>query len=330
MLKHFPYNKMVFVSNSICMTNAPDRWAVLKSQRRRWINSTVHNLAELLWIDSLCGFCCFSMRFIVMLDLFSTIVGPVGVCYLVYLIGTIVYQSLFGVPGIFPMISFILLAAIYGLQALIFIIKRDFQHIGWMLIYILAIPVFNLMLPMYSFWHFDDFSWGSTRVILGEGGKKQIISKEVDTFNINQIPHKKWSEYSLEVKDVLEQRPNVFQQQRQMSWFVDATATSNNTRMSSMFTATPTTTPVVHQLRQSMMLQPTSAITKRQPYLLGGEQQQQQQQQHVSNEVLLKRCREIVLSGVVDKKEIIKIVQQEYQMEFDVDRMGLIVDAALI
>ena len=203
MLKFFPYNKMVFVSNSVCLTNAPDKWAVLKSQRRRWINSTVHNLAELLWIDSLCGFCCFSMRFIVMLDLFSTIVGPVGVLYLGYLIGRIIYGLVVGLNEQFPLISFLLLAAIYGLQALIFIFKRDFQHIGWMLIYILAIPVFNLALPLYSFWHMDDFSWGSTRVILGEGGKKQIISKEKEKFDANQIPHKKWSDYEIEVNELL-------------------------------------------------------------------------------------------------------------------------------
>lgn len=46
-------------------TIAPDDWRVLMSQRRRWINSTVHNLAELLMVDRLCGCCCFGMRFVV-------------------------------------------------------------------------------------------------------------------------------------------------------------------------------------------------------------------------------------------------------------------------
>jgi hypothetical protein len=27
-------------------------------------------------------------------------------------------------------------------------------------------------IPLYSFWHFDDFSWGNTRVIMGDNGKK--------------------------------------------------------------------------------------------------------------------------------------------------------------
>lgn len=25
-----------------------------------------------------------------------------------------------------------------------------------------------MLLPLYSFWHFDDFSWGATRVVRGE------------------------------------------------------------------------------------------------------------------------------------------------------------------
>lgn len=33
-------------------------------------------------------------------------------------------------------------------------------------------PFWAVYLPVYSFWHFDDFSWGNTRVVLGDQGKK--------------------------------------------------------------------------------------------------------------------------------------------------------------
>lgn len=56
---------MKFCRDAHAQTIAPDDWKVLMSQRRRWINSTVHNLMELIFIDRMCGFCCFSMRFIV-------------------------------------------------------------------------------------------------------------------------------------------------------------------------------------------------------------------------------------------------------------------------
>lgn len=65
MMKAFPEFKMAFCKDATAQTIAPDDWKVLMSQRRRWINSTVHNLAELLFVDKMCGFCCFSMRFVV-------------------------------------------------------------------------------------------------------------------------------------------------------------------------------------------------------------------------------------------------------------------------
>ena len=81
LLKHFSNFKTQFVRDAHALTVAPDDWKVLLSQRRRWINSTIHNLGELVFLDRLCGFCCFSMRFIVMIDLLSTIIQPVSVAY---------------------------------------------------------------------------------------------------------------------------------------------------------------------------------------------------------------------------------------------------------
>src|SRR5271168_4782501 len=56
------------------------------SQHQHWINSTVHNLGKLVFLEQLCGFCCFSMRFVVMIDLLSTLIQPVSVAYLSYVI----------------------------------------------------------------------------------------------------------------------------------------------------------------------------------------------------------------------------------------------------
>jgi chitin synthase len=64
LLKHFPSYKTTFVPDASALTAAPESWKVLLSQRRRWINSTVHNLFELVLVDALCGMCCFSMRFV--------------------------------------------------------------------------------------------------------------------------------------------------------------------------------------------------------------------------------------------------------------------------
>eukprot|EP00842_Homolaphlyctis_polyrhiza_P006326 jgi/Hompol1/6695/HPOL_000415-RA len=195
MMKHFPNMKTCFNPDAQCRTNAPDRWKVLLSQRRRWINSTVHNLVELLSLEQLCGFCCFSMRFIVFIDLFSTVVQPAGVLYIGYLIYTLITS-----PDVFPTISIVMLAAIYGFQIIIFIFKRQWAQIGWMIIYLLAMPVFGFYIPLYSFWHFDDFSWGNTRVAVGDqsgagdghgGGRTKQAVKQFDP---KSIPMRRWAD----------------------------------------------------------------------------------------------------------------------------------------
>lgn len=193
LLKFHSKYKTKYLFRAHAWTVAPDSWTVFMSQRRRWINSTVHNLMELIPLQQLCGFCCFSMRFVVFLDLLSTVVAPVIVVYIGYLIYVLAYQK-----DVIPITAFILLGAIYGLQAIIFIVRRKWEMIGWMIIYILATPVFSFGLPLYAFWHMDDFSWGNTRVVTGEKGKKLVVSDE-GKFDPASIPKKKWDEYQAEM-----------------------------------------------------------------------------------------------------------------------------------
>jgi chitin synthase len=191
MTKYFPAMSYKFIPDAYALTAAPDTWSILLSQRRRWINSTIHNLAELVFLKDLCGFCCFSMRFVVFIDLFGTLILPSICAYLVYLVYTVSTGK-----GQFPMFSIVMLAAVYGLQALIFIIKRQWQHVGWMIIYILAFPIYSLALPMYSFWKQDDFSWGNTRVVIGEQGAKQVLTTDDEGFDPKAIPMMRWDEYA--------------------------------------------------------------------------------------------------------------------------------------
>ncbi|KAI8373066.1 chitin synthase-domain-containing protein [Radiomyces spectabilis] len=190
LLKHFPHFKTKFTADAQCKTNAPDLWSVLVSQRRRWINSTIHNLGELVFLPQLCGFCCFSMRFVVMLDLISTLVMPAIMGYLGYLIYTLATYD----GDNIPIISIATIAGTYGLQALLFILKRKWEYIGWMLVSILAIPVFSFYIPIYAYWHFDDFSWGNTRVVVGEKGRKVAVADEGE-FDPKTIPTMTWAEY---------------------------------------------------------------------------------------------------------------------------------------
>ncbi|KAL2147762.1 hypothetical protein VTI28DRAFT_5534 [Corynascus sepedonium] len=192
MTRYFPYMSYKFIPDAYCQTAAPEKWSVLLSQRRRWINSTIHNLVELMFLPEMCGFCFFSMRFIVFVDLIGTVMLPATCVYLGWLLYTVITRT-----GPFPLISIVMLAAVYGLQALIFILKRQWQHIGWMIIYIIAFPVYSFILPIYSFWNQDNFSWGNTRIVIGESGKKQVVAVDDEGFDPRSVPLQRWDDYAL-------------------------------------------------------------------------------------------------------------------------------------
>ena len=153
----------MFLPQAKCRTVAPDTFKVLLSQRRRWINSTIHNLMELLLVRNLCGTFCFSMQFVVFMDLLGTTVLPIAIV-LTY---SLVVGMAMDPPKTFEeAIPLIMLLAVIGLPGLLILITtRKVVYVFWMLIYLVALPIWNFVLPVYSFWHFDDFSWGETRYV---------------------------------------------------------------------------------------------------------------------------------------------------------------------
>ncbi|KAI8606944.1 chitin synthase-domain-containing protein [Chytriomyces sp. MP71] len=167
MLRTFPKRKLVFVPEAICKTVVPDTFRTLLSQRRRWINSTVHNLYELMLMRDLCGVFCFSMQFIVFfsrlqLELVGTMVLPAA---LVTLITQLAFSAF---SDSLSSVSVCIMSAMLFLPG---ILTSGFSlnpvNIFWMILYFASLPVWNIVLPLWAFWHFDDFTWGETRRIEG-------------------------------------------------------------------------------------------------------------------------------------------------------------------
>lgn len=77
-----------------------------------------------------------------------------------------------------------------------------------MIVYILAIPVFSFLIPLYAFWHFDDFSWGNTRIVVGEKGQKKAVGPEEGIFDPESIPTKCWSEHEQDLTEEWEKETN--------------------------------------------------------------------------------------------------------------------------
>ncbi|KAI8366008.1 chitin synthase [Radiomyces spectabilis] len=188
MLRTFPNRKMLFVPQAVCKTVVPDTFKVLLSQRRRWINSTIHNLMELLFVHDLCGTFCFSMQFVVFMELVGTLALPAAISFTLYLI----VMAFLGQPAVIPLI---LLALILGLPAVLIVMtSRKVIYVGWMIVYLFSLPIWNFVLPTYAYWHFDDFSWGDTRKV--EGGEKETGHGDKEgEFDSSRIVMKKWSDY---------------------------------------------------------------------------------------------------------------------------------------
>jgi len=184
LLKYFPGMRLSFVPEAICWTIVPHTFKILLSQRRRWINSTFHNMWELLKVKTMCGVCVFSMKTIVIADMISTMILPATLTYAVYFLAVVIV-------GREPLSQTIVLVytIIFGSQMIIFILRSRWSYFFWFIAFqILGVPVFYFILPLYSFWHMDDLSWGQTRQV--EGGDKSDDTEdgEVEVSGTTETP----------------------------------------------------------------------------------------------------------------------------------------------
>ncbi|KAH9830744.1 chitin synthase-domain-containing protein [Rhodofomes roseus] len=192
MFRTFPNRKMIFLPQARCRTIVPDTFSVLLSQRRRWINSTIHNLMELVLVRNTCGTFCFSTQFVVFMDLLGTVVLPIAIA-LTYML--IVGMALAPPQSFEEAIPLILLIAVLGLPGiLIMLTTRKVVYVFWMMIYLLALPVWNFILPVYAFWHFDDFSWGETRKVEGEA-KGEGHDAAGHAASGSSVPLRRWEDW---------------------------------------------------------------------------------------------------------------------------------------
>ena len=130
-------------------------------------------------------------KFVVFMELVGTLALPAAITFTLYL----VVIAIMGRPAVLPLI---LLALILGLPAVLIVMtSRKVVYVGWMLIYLFSLPIWNFVLPTYAYWHFDDFSWGDTRKVEGIT-KDKGHGDETGQFDSSVITMKKWSEYEVE------------------------------------------------------------------------------------------------------------------------------------
>ena len=134
------------------------------------------------------------MQFVVGMELAGTLVLPAAISFTLYLVIVSIIPG-----GTNTTIPLVLLGIILGLPGLLIVITtRKFSYVGWMLIYLISLPVWNGILPTYAFWHFDDFSWGQTRMTQGETAADADHGDKKGEFDSSGIVMKRWVEFERE------------------------------------------------------------------------------------------------------------------------------------
>jgi chitin synthase len=92
LLEKWKRMNLKYVPEAHCYTIVPDTFSVLLSQRRRWINSTFHNMLYLSRVP-LRGICCCSMKFVLILDMIGTLILPSSLLYLIMMFWNVIIEK---------------------------------------------------------------------------------------------------------------------------------------------------------------------------------------------------------------------------------------------
>ena len=101
------------------------------------------------------------MKTVVYLDLIACMILPASTIYAVYLIFLVAAGK-----TKFSLLLLVLYGLIIGVQIIVFVLRSRYDFLFWFLYFtLIGVPVFYVVLPLYAFWHMDDFSWGETRKV---------------------------------------------------------------------------------------------------------------------------------------------------------------------
>jgi chitin synthase len=130
------------------------------------------------------------------MDLLSTAVMPAGLTVTYILIFSAIFEVQYTSDNVTAIILTAMMAIVIFLPAfLVLLTGRRYNYIGWMFVYLLVLPIWQVVLPLYAFWNMDDFSWGETRKVSGEKESKSGHGDDHASEMVNQIPFRRWDEY---------------------------------------------------------------------------------------------------------------------------------------
>lgn len=108
------------------------------------------------------------MQFVILLDLIASATLPAAITMTIVLCVNMALA-----PISESIIPFVMLMAVLLLPGiLVLFTTHKWQYFLWLFVYLVGLPIWNFVLPVYAYWHFDDFSWGETRKVHGSADDK--------------------------------------------------------------------------------------------------------------------------------------------------------------
>ncbi|ORX93162.1 hypothetical protein K493DRAFT_316151 [Basidiobolus meristosporus CBS 931.73] len=147
-----------YIPTAVCTTTVPDTLSVLLCQRRRWTNSLIHNHFDLFMNPP--KFPSLRMRLCMKLVMLSELWSAAAIPFF------LPFGFVIAIYGFWTHLTWLSLAftlVLFCLPGLIAFMAGRYSQVGWWLVFLLGLPLWAVVVPLYSLWKMDDFSWGSTR-----------------------------------------------------------------------------------------------------------------------------------------------------------------------
>lgn len=163
-------HKLEYSSSAVAYSDMPSSFGALIAQQRRSFNVRFH----ILWDMVICRETFIPTRVTALVELISMMLAPVATIYLCFLGVRITTLSfLRDCPNISltntDILISIAIGCLFGLQLVLYIAKLDVKSIAPLIVYIaIGIPIFQVFVPLYSFWRVDYAKWSDT-VLLDSG-----------------------------------------------------------------------------------------------------------------------------------------------------------------
>ena len=162
LLKFYPKFDAKYIKNAICYTDAPNDIKTFLCQRRRWTNSLIFcHLWLLLNTPKYNLFKRFRFIFIIVFELWIVLCMPMLLTIGYYYMILFIYNSIsYNIVDVFGIIQTIIL---FVFSTIIAIVLNHFDMIYYSITFTFSVPLFSIIVPIYSIYFCDYIVWGNTR-----------------------------------------------------------------------------------------------------------------------------------------------------------------------